>query len=135
MSMWNDSLFDTCSLVTLGRTLLSLAEARPHFSSVWAIEASLSPSRMRPQTAVLLRTVTRVCRLPPLPDLTRILSASSLPLAVAEVDRLTFAAAVYHRHRVVTADRGLAEALARKSIRTESIEAVLEELRQLAVPA
>lgn len=135
MSTWNDALYDTCSLITLGKVLLSHAEARPRFSSVWAIEESFSPARMRPQTAVVLRATIQLCSLPPLAELTRILLASCLPTTVAEVDRLTYAAAVHHRHHVVTADKNLAEALAKKRIRVENMDEVVEELIHSAVPA
>lgn len=39
-----------------------------------------------------------------------------MPAAVAEVDRLTYAAAVHHRHRVVTADKNLARLLAKAKL-------------------
>jgi hypothetical protein len=130
MSSWNKALYDTCSLVILGKILLNRADVRARFCSVHAVEASLCPARMLPRTAAILRATIRPCSLPPLGELRRILLGASFPLAVAEVDQLTYAAALHHRLNVVTADRNLAGALARKRIKVTSPELVLKDLIQ-----
>lgn len=116
MRSWTDALYDTCSLAALGRALIDDEAAAAELGPVWGIEESLSPAVMRPTTAARLREMIRLCSLPPLKELKRILARAAIPAAVAEVDRLTYAAAVHHHHRVVTADKNLARLLMRAKL-------------------
>jgi hypothetical protein len=135
MRSWTDALYDTCSLAILGRILLDHPEECATFASVWGIAESLSPARMRPLTAARLRSTIQLCGLPSVSELTRILARASFPPAVAEVNRLTYAAAVYHRHHVVTADKILAAALVKARLEVGNPDVVLKGLVQAGLLA
>lgn len=128
MSWWNEALYDTCSLVTLDAVLQDHAEARPHFPAILAVQASLAAGHVRKETAARIAQFARLCCLPPVKELKRILLTGRLPLGLADVDRLTYAAAVYHRHYVVTGDANLVIALTRANLRAGSLIGVLNEL-------
>ena len=76
--------------------------------------------RMRPRA--------KLCDLPPLAELSRILSTAKLPSSLSEVYKLLYTAAVYHRHRVVTADKDLARVIAKEKLKVGDVALVLKEL-------
>jgi hypothetical protein len=133
MSWWNEALYDTCSLVTLDAVLRDHAEARPHFPAILAVQASLAAGHVRKETAARIAQFARLCCLPPVKELNRILSVGRLPLAFADVDRLIYAAAVYHRHHVITGDGNLAAALAKCHLRAGTLARALKELASKGV--
>jgi hypothetical protein len=133
MSWWNEALYDTCSLVTLDAVLRDHAEARPHFPAVLAVQASLAAGHVRKETAARIAQIARLCCLPPVKELNRILSVGRLPLAFADVDRLIYAAAVYHRHHVITGDGNLTAALAKCHLRAGTLARALKELASKGV--
>src|SRR5947209_6676492 len=130
MSWWNEALYDTCSLVGLDAVLQDHAGVRPHFPAVLAVQASLAAGHVRKETAARIAQFARLCSLPPVKELSRILSLGRLPLALADVDRLVYATAVYHRHPVVTGDGSLAVALAKSRLRAGGLASVLKEMSQ-----
>lgn len=128
MSWWNEALYDGCSLVKLDTVLLGNAGLRPHFPTILALQASFAVGQVREERAARIRRFIRSCSLPPVKELRRILAVGRLPLALADVDRLVYATAVYHQHPVITGDGNLVAALAKSKLRADSIAGVLEEL-------
>jgi hypothetical protein len=133
MSWWNEALYDTCSLVTLDAVLRDHAEVRPYFPAVLAVQASLATGHVRKETAAQIAQFARLCSLPPVKELNRILSVGRLPLALADVDRLIYAVAVYHRHHVITGNENLTVALAKCRLRAGTLARALKELASKGV--
>ncbi len=66
--------------------------------------------------------------MPAAPDLSIILSAADLPKALAQVDKLVFAAAVLSKLTVVTRDTRLARAVTQQGLHVGNIALVLKTL-------
>lgn len=128
VNWWHSALYDTCSLITLDKILLDHPEAKAHFGCVRAIEESFTADQLRRETADRLRAEVEWVELPGTRELGRILSSGTLSRALADVDRLVFATAVYHRLAVVTGDKQLARALHLAHLTVGNCALVLKEL-------
>jgi hypothetical protein len=64
MPWWDNSLYDTCSLITVDKLLLDHPELAHHFPHVLAIEASFSADQLRETTAQRMRQRVTLSALP-----------------------------------------------------------------------
>ncbi len=128
MPWWDNALYDTCSLITLDKLLLDRPERAYHFRHVLAIEASFSTDQLRETTAQRMLQRVTLSALPRASDVARILATAGLPRALADVDRLVFATAVYHGVTVVTGDIRLARALTRQGQHVGNMAMILKTL-------
>jgi hypothetical protein len=129
MSWWRTALVDTCSIITLDKLLLERASLAKHFpASIAALEESFTADQLREETALRMRQRVTICPLPSSAELSSILSSVRLSKALAEVDKLVYAAAVHHQLAVVTADRRLARALRVRGLQVGNMALVLREL-------
>jgi hypothetical protein len=129
MSWWKTALYDTCSIITLDKLLLERAGMARHFpTSIAALEESFTADQLREDTGHRMRQRVTICPLPSSAELNAILSSVSLSKALAEVDKLVYAAAVHQQLAVVTADKRLAKAVQAKGLQVGNIALVLREL-------
>lgn len=128
MSWWNNALYDTCSLITIANILLDHDGLSSHFTAFLAIEISFSAEQMRAETRERLQPRLKTCDLPPLAELNRLLSSEKLRGSLATVDRLIYAAAVHHRHPVVTADKDLGKLIAKGKLKVANVSLILKEM-------
>lgn len=125
---WNNFLYDTCCLITVDKILLDYPLMESYFQGIMAIEESFSRDRMKEETVNRIRPRVRLVALPPIGTLKTILETNKLPKSLAEVDRLIFAAAVYHSLRVVTADKELAGRLLKLNLDVTNCALILKQL-------
>ncbi len=128
VNWWKSALYDTCSLITVDKILLDHPEMQLHFQEILAIEHSFSSDQMRMQTINRMKPRVKLIELPSINELCAIFSAWPLSNALAQTDRLVFAAAIHHKHRVVTADRSLANALRKAQLKVGNCAMVLQHL-------
>jgi len=128
MPWWNNALYDTCSLITLDKMLLDYPEMEQHFQGILALEASFWADQLRRDTAARIRPRVTYLEGPAASDLARILTATRLSKALAQVDKLVCATAVHHRLTVVTGDKRLAQAVARAGLYVGNVALVLKTL-------
>ena len=128
VNWWNSALYDTCSLITVDKILLDHPETELHFHEMLAIEQIFSSDQMRMQTINRMKPRVKLVELPSINELCAIFAARPLSNALAETDRLVFAAAIHHKHRVVTADKGLAKALRKAQLKVGNCAMILQHL-------
>ncbi len=128
MSWWSNALYDTCSLITLDKMFLDHPEMEGYFQGIMALEASFRADQLRQDTASRMQPRVTHLDIPAAPDLSKILSAADLPKALAQVDKLVFAAAVHGRLTVVTGDTRLARAITQEGLHVGNIALVLKAL-------
>jgi hypothetical protein len=128
VNWWNSALYDTCSLITIDKILLDHPEMELHFHEILAIEHSFSSDQMLPPTINRMRPRVNLIELPSINELWAIFEKWPLSNALAETDKLVFAAAIHHKHRVVTADRGLAKALRKAQLKVGNCAMILQYL-------
>jgi hypothetical protein len=128
MAWWDNALYDTCSLITLDKLLLDHPELAHHFRHVVALEVSFSADQLREATAQRIRQRVTLSALPRASDVARILATAGLPRALADVDRLVYAAALHHGVTVVTGDIRLARALTRHGQHVGNMALILKDI-------
>lgn len=129
MAWWKQSLYDTCSLITLDKLLLERATMARHFpKSVLALEKSFSADQLRVQTAKRMRRRVTIQELPSTQDLATVFTSTELSPALADVDKLVFATAVHFQLSVVTADRRLGRAVRDVGLQVIDLASILREL-------
>lgn len=129
MSWWKTALYDTCSIITLDKLLLERRSLARHFpTSIAALEESFTADQLREDTGRRMRPRVTLCPLPSSAELNHILSSVSLSKALAEVDKLVYAAAVHHQLAVVTADKRLGKAVQARGLQVGNMALVLREL-------
>lgn len=129
MSWWTTAIYDTCSLITLDKLLQERRSISRYFpKKLLALQVSLSADQMYEETAERISGIVELCPPPPLPELASLLSTSSLPKSLSDVDKLVFATAVHTEAAVVTADKRLAKAIRRHGQLAGSLALVLQEL-------
>lgn len=99
-----------------------------HFQGVLTIEASLWADQLRKDTAARMQPRVTYLDIPAVPKLTEILAGARLPRSLTQVDKLIYAAAVHHKLTVVTGDKDLAKAIARKGLYAGNTALVLKAL-------
>lgn len=129
MSWWKTALYDTCSIITLDKLLLESARLARHFpTTIMALEESFTADQLRKATAARLRKRVTICPLPSTRELKSILSSAKLSKALADADKLVYAAAVHHQLFVVSADKRLAKTLQAQGMQVSNIALILREL-------
>lgn len=132
---WKTALYDTFSLVVLDELFQRDPVEASRLPSILAIEESFSPSQMRGGIAERMRSRAEVLRLPGPLILSAILSHARLPVTIAEIDTLIFAAAVHYQVAVVTADERLEEALRAAPVAVNHITVLFQEPARLETRA
>lgn len=129
MTWWKQSLYDTCSLITLDKLLLERATMARHFpKSILALEKSFSADQLRVQTAKRVRRRVTIQELPSTQDLATVFASTALSPALAEVDKLVFATALHFQLSVVTADRRLGRVVLDAGLQVIDFASILREL-------
>lgn len=129
MTWWKQSLYDTCSLITLDKLLLERATMRRHFpKTIRALEKNFSADQLRKSTAKRMKPKVTLQPLPTNAELAAIFASVTLSTALAEVDKLVYATAVQFQLSVVTGDRRLGRALRDAGLQVIDIASILRDL-------
>ncbi|QDV39276.1 hypothetical protein [Tautonia plasticadhaerens] len=128
MCWWTNALYDTCSLISLDYLLLEHPGVEPHFCGVRALEASFAAGQMRADAADRIRARATIVALPDPHNLAHIFCRYPPSVALSDMEKLLFAAAIHHETAVVTRDSRLARSIRDASLVVGNIAVILREL-------
>ncbi len=108
MKWWHNTLFDTCSLITLDHILVDHGDFKKYFKGIYAIEECLTEDNLLAETSDRIRGFVEIRELPSPKQLSQILVKAKLSPKLAGIDSLVFACGVHHQLRIITGDKLLA---------------------------
>ncbi len=128
---WKTALYDTLSLVMLDEIFQRDSGVSGRLPGIFAVEASFLPTHMRVQTAERMKSRSEILHLPGFGIVSGILRDARLPITMAEIDRLVFAAAVHYEVAVVTGDERFEGALRSAQVPVSHLTAFLRKPERL----